>query len=536
LHKHIKGSWLFQLGEAKHSKNDIKCSDTAQLFQSKEDNYGLGEPNFTPASKMHVHLKAPNIAVTTDEKGKEHKGTWTMIYDEGFEVRIKGHKFFAYSMYQEKDGKDVSYCDKTHPGWYHPDELLDTSSWGCYTAQKTTPVKPQKFRKFGSHPLAHTLLMAEEAKQQRVVDHINTHPKATWKARKYLPHEIPHEKALGNRIQHWEEVHERPEGFSQAQVEADVSDAPESFDWTNVKGRSFVEPVINQGGCGSCYSVATSDMISARSAILAQKSGDSTYRASPQSILSQCGFYAQGCDGGFPYLAAKYSQDIGSSGWDQVKYVESDNMGKCPSESELVSRSTDYKYVGGYYGAATEANMKHELYKSGPMTVGIEVAPSMQMYQSGVYDTDVRLPDEDHYERVNHAVLITGYGEMNGKKYWNVKNSWGSDWGDNGYLKVARGKNTMNIEHMAVAAYPALTTTIPAKKSTPSFLQGKNMGHLMLERSSKVQLKKVEGEFVSPRPLGEATKITDPAFLRAAAKYEEEDLVQEDGLHQFIEH
>jgi len=323
----------------------------------------------------------------------------------------------------------------------------------------------------------------------RHVNFINNHPDSTWKARKYQPHELPHRNALGNTIQHYED-YKRPEGFDPSLLEVDTSDIPKEFDWTNVKGHSFVDPVINQGDCGSCYSVATSAMLSARSRILSKNS--KKYRASPESVLSQCGFYAQGCQGGFPYLAAKYSQDFGATGWNKVTYTGSDNQQQCPTKTELVSRAKDYKYVGGYYGACSEQAMRRELFDHGPVVVGIEVAPSMQMYDSGVYDSSVHLPDQDHYERVNHAVLVTGFGEQDGKKYWNVQNSWGDTWGDGGYIKVARGKNTMNIEHMSVVAYPALTSDLPVKKAT-TYTPGKSMGHSMLTSlTDKKSFKHVE--------------------------------------------
>jgi cathepsin C len=521
LHEHVKGTWLFEMGDQVHSKDNIKCSDGVEGYADKNANFGLGAPNFTPSKKMHITLTAPNGAVAHDEDGKVHQGTWTMIYDEGFEVRVKGQKFFAYNKYKKFADHDESYCDKTFPGWYHSSELVDSSDWGCYTASKLTPVAPQKFRKFGSHASGSDNILlgldaayAPGADEDALIERVNAHPHATWKARRYKSFERPHRAAIGNLIQHYEE-YKRPEGFVQEDV--DVSDVPQDFDWNNVKGHSFVDPVINQGDCGSCYSVSTADMISARGRVLSKNSDGAHYRASPQSVLSQCGFYAQGCQGGFPYLASKYAQDFGATGWNKEPYHAADSQGQCPAKSQLVSRVKDYKYVGGYYGAASEANMRRELFDHGPLVVGIEVAPSMQMYDSGVYDTNLKLPNEDHFERVNHAVLVTGFGELQGKKYWNVKNSWGQFWGDNGYIKVARGHNTMNIEHMAVAAYPALSKDLPVSGNVAQFQEGQSMGHHMLEAlSSKFQEEQSKDKFVSAISSGDEAKIQDPAFKRIA--------------------
>merc|ERR1712167_467610 len=68
----------------------------------------------------------------------------------------------------------------------------------------------------------------------------------------------------------------------------------------------------------------------------------------------KCAFYAQGCHGGFPYLASKYHQDFGSVTESTEPYTATD--GRCPavSKNQFVSRNVGYKYVGGYYGASGE--------------------------------------------------------------------------------------------------------------------------------------------------------------------------------------
>ena len=84
-----------------------------------------------------VTLEEPNVA--KDEKG--NTGTWTMLYDEGFEVVIDNKKFFAFFQYQPKtdyanpDEVDDfnSYCDQTFSGWYHN---ADGQKWGCYIGTK----------------------------------------------------------------------------------------------------------------------------------------------------------------------------------------------------------------------------------------------------------------------------------------------------------------------------------------------------------------------------------------------------------------
>merc|ERR1719506_708751 len=81
VHSQILGKWAFHRGAGQQQKVGLKCSQTSQVYDHASDRYGLGEPNFSPADKVQVHLKEPNIAEYV-ENGVTHKGTWTMIYDE----------------------------------------------------------------------------------------------------------------------------------------------------------------------------------------------------------------------------------------------------------------------------------------------------------------------------------------------------------------------------------------------------------------------------------------------------------------------
>ena len=60
------------------------------------------------------------------------------------------------------------------------------------------------------------------------------------------------------------------------------------------------------------------------------------------------------------------------------------------------------------------------------------------------------------FEVNNHVVVIVGYGEENGVKYWIVKNSWGTSWGEDGYFRIRRGTDELGIESLAVYAVPYL--------------------------------------------------------------------------------
>lgn len=82
--------------------------------------------------------------------------------------------------------------------------------------------------------------------------------------------------------------------------------------------------------------------------------------------------------------------------------------------------------------------------------LAIYASPNFQSYASGVLDD----PLCTRGIQPNHGVLVIGYGQENGKDYWLIKNSWGKEWGENGYVKLLRGRNMCNIEFQLT--YPVL--------------------------------------------------------------------------------
>lgn len=85
-----------------------------------------------------------------------------------------------------------------------------------------------------------------------------------------------------------------------------------------------------------------------------------------------------------------------------------------------------------------------------------QVYPDFMHYKEGIYHhTGLRDPFNP-FELTNHAVLLVGYGRCHktGQKYWTVKNSWGTGWGEGGYFRIRRGSDECSIESIAVAANP----------------------------------------------------------------------------------
>ncbi|ANQ08362.1 Cathepsin c [Plasmodium coatneyi] len=139
----------------------------------------------------------------------------------------------------------------------------------------------------------------------------------------------------------------------------------------------------------------------------------------------------------------------------------------------------DYNYIGGCYGCNQcngEKIMMNEMYRNGPIVASFEATPDFYDYADGVF----YIKDFPHarrctvdatkknyvynvtgWEKVNHAIVLVGWGEeeIDGKlyKYWIGRNSWGKNWGKEGYFKIIRGVNFSGIESQSLFIEPDFT-------------------------------------------------------------------------------
>merc|ERR1719310_206536 len=134
-------------------------------------------------------------------------------------------------------------------------------------------------------------------------------------------------------------------------------------------------------------------------------------------------------------------------------------QGSCKLECDLKTvgkrfRAANHRYVGSYYGRANEELIKEELYHNGPLAIGIEPDEDFMYYSDGIYKSSnpVRHKSTEEWQQVDHGVLLVGYGEEDGQKYWRIQNSWGPDWGEDGFFRILRGTDESAIESMGEAA------------------------------------------------------------------------------------
>ncbi|XP_036416718.1 dipeptidyl peptidase 1 [Colossoma macropomum] len=426
-YEELLGTWSFQVSDVGKDRN-INCSAPGPVVKT-------------------ITVTLQKLSVAVDDLG--HTGFFTLIYNQGFEVVLNDYKWFGFFKYSQQGSKVTSYCDQTLPGWVH--DVLG-NNWACFTGKKVQPIPPKSAQR-PAHTLTHNPFLQMYKYDLDFVERINSVQKS-WRAAAYWEHETFTIQQLiqraGGRSSHV------PQRVRPAPVTAEMlkmaAGLPEHWDWRDVNGVSYVSPVRNQASCGSCYSFASMGMLEARIRILTNNSDSPVF--SPQQVVS-CSQYSQGCDGGFPYLIGKYIQDFGIVEEKCFPYTARDSPCKVPAECARYYTS-DYHYVGGFYGGCSETAMMLELVRDGPLGVALEVYPDFMHYKEGIYHHTGLRDTVNPFEVTNHAVLLVGYGRCHktGEKYWIVKNSWGSGWGENGYFRIRRGTDECAIESIAVAATP----------------------------------------------------------------------------------
>jgi len=159
--------------------------------------------------------------------------------------------------------------------------------------------------------------------------------------------------------------------------------------------------------------------------------------------LVDCDTVDQGCDGGLPSNAYQYIEKAGGIELESV-YPYTALDGTCQFQaSSRVADCTSWVNVSA-------DNMAQWLYQNGPISIGIN-AEWMQTYTGGVSDPLFCNPNA-----LDHGVLITGWGTKSGLfgpyEYWIIKNSWGADWGENGYYWIIKGKDACGVHMMPTSA------------------------------------------------------------------------------------
>jgi len=214
-----------------------------------------------------------------------------------------------------------------------------------------------------------------------------------------------------------------------------VGGVPASVDW---RTKGIVTPVKNQGQCGSCWSFSTTGSVEGAHA----QATSQLVSLSEQNLVDCSGNWGnEGCNGGWMTEAMNYI--ITNKGIDtESSYPYTAADGTCSFSSADVG-STLSSMVNVTSGDETDLMDKVAV---GPVSIAIDAsAASFQFYSSGIYWSW-----ECSNTTLDHGVLAVGYGSEGGEDFWIVKNSWGSDWGNNGYILMIRNwDNNCGVATMA---------------------------------------------------------------------------------------
>jgi len=199
-----------------------------------------------------------------------------------------------------------------------------------------------------------------------------------------------------------------------------------SKDWTG----TYTTPVKDQGYCGSCWAFSVTEQLESDS--MRQLGTD--YVLAPQQLVS-CDTNDSGCNGGWPTNAYEYIESIGGMVQEtDYPYTSgtSGSTGTCSTSSTTDKVLT----VSNYYTLSGESSMASHVVKTGPVAIAVD-ASSWSSYTGGILSSCG--------SSIDHAVQAVG---VDTSSYWKVRNSWGTSWGESGFIRLAYGQDTCSLSYI----------------------------------------------------------------------------------------
>lgn len=216
--------------------------------------------------------------------------------------------------------------------------------------------------------------------------------------------------------------------------------APNERRYLDWRQKGIVTGVKDQGACGSCWAFAT---IGALEGIIATR-GRKMLLSEQNLVDCSTSYGNHGCQGGMTDLAFRYVRDNGIMASRDYRYTGKNEKCKFdPNNSVLKIRGSTRLPKGN------ESVLRFALSLAGPIPVAVDAShKSFHTYKSGIYNDNLC---SSAMKDMNHAVLLVGFGtDPLGRDYWIIKNSWGTSWGERGYMRVARKHNICGVSNYPV--------------------------------------------------------------------------------------
>lgn len=193
---------------------------------------------------------------------------------------------------------------------------------------------------------------------------------------------------------------------------------PAAFDWRD-QVAGGLQPIKNQGSCGSCWAFSISAVVES---LMKIKDATSTPALSEQTLVD-CSDYD--CNGG-DFDAFNYIQNSGLES--RADYPYTARNGRCKvADAHAKQKVKSWAYVGSATTPPTTDQIKAAIMQYGPVAVDISASGGFMGYSSGIYNGCTQ-------GQINHMTNIVGWNDDG--QYWIMRNSWGADWGENGYMRI----------------------------------------------------------------------------------------------------
>ena len=250
---------------------------------------------------------------------------------------------------------------------------------------------------------------------------------------------LSHEFHSKNTYYH---LREQPRISRNTFVETDVVD---EIDW---RSQNVVTPIKNQEQCGSCWAFSTTGSLEGLNAI---KTGKLVSFSEQQLMDCSRPEGDESCSGGLMDDGFQYVIDAKGICTEESYPYEAHDEDSC-KVCDKVMTITGFTDVD----ENNEDALKQAVAQL-PVSVAIQANTfQFQFYRNGIFTGNCGYPSS--YE-LDHGVLVVGYGTEDGKDYWIVKNSWGTIWGDKGYIRLAR-----NVEEKQGKCGIAMQASFPVSK------------------------------------------------------------------------